>query len=990
MAACPTAWSLPNRCWLRASTGPRATVIQGNPGNGDSAVRCVYLANNAVLSGFTLTQGATLTGGDSSREQSGGGLWCESSRAVATNCVLVGNTANFGGGGVADGMLLNCLIATNSAPGEGGGADYVGLIGCTLSGNSGPDWWGSGGGGACFSSLTNCTLSGNSAYSGGGAASSTLSGCELAGNNAANGGGGAELSRLTLCTLSGNNAYWSGGGVDGSVLDRCVVTGNTANYGAGAENSTLRSCVLTTNSGRFGGGGADNCTLNNCNVTGNSAASYAGGVSGSTLNNSIVVYNASATGSNYSGSTFNYCCTQPLPTNGTGNITADPQLVGLSHISANSPCRGAGNFTYVSGLDIDGEAWLNPPSIGCDEIHPGAATNTLSVAISASFTNVTPGLDLDFIAQINGQATSSGWEFGDGTVLSNQPYASHHWAALGDYPVVLWAYNDANPGGISATVTVHVVTQPVFYVTLSNTTPSAPYTSWATAATNIQDAVDAVNAAGALVLVGDGVYATGARLVNNDVPHRVVIDKPIVVRSVNGPDVTMIQGQPYDGNYGAIRCAFVAGSASLSGFTLTNGAAMPGWAETYSENRTCGGVWCDSTTALISNCVIVACSAADSGGGAYGGTLINCTLTSNSAGSGGGAYGSTLINCRLAGNSAGGGGGAYSSALNWCLLTGNSAGNGGGAGLCTLNNCTFANNYAGAGGAVDSCVASNSAFVANAATDTGGGANASTLYSCTLTGNSATNSGGGVFNCTNFNSIVYYNFAPAGSNWFNSSFSYCCTMPLPPGGSGNISADPQLADAFHLSADSPCRGAGLFLLTSGFDIDGDVWLNPPSIGCDEFQAGTITGPLSIIIATPYTNVVAGFPLSFQAVISGHAAACRWDFGDGTVVSNRPYISHTWVSPGDYTVVLTAFNESFPSGLSTALTVHVQAPIHYVALNNPSPAAPYSPGPPPPPISRTPWTPLSLAAPFSCPMASIKPVGVWVPVCPAIASASRGS
>jgi len=939
--------SLPNRLvvtkpvLVQSVNGPEATVIQGNPGNGDSAVRCVYLTNGAVLSGFTLTQGATLTGGDSSREQSGGGLWCESSSAVATNCVLVGNTANFGGGGVAGGRLLNCLIATNSAPGEGGGADYAGLIGCTLSGNSGPDWWGSGGGGACFSSLTNCTLSGNSAYSGGGAASSTLSGCELAGNSAANGGGGAELSRLTLCTLSGNNAYWSGGGADGSVLDRCVLTGNTANYGAGTENSTLHSCVLTANSGRFGGGGADNCTLNNCNVTGNSAASYAGGVSGSTLNNCIDFYNSSATDSNYSSSTLNYCCTQPQPTNGAGNITADPQLAGLSHISANSPCRGMGSFTYASGLDIDGEAWLNPPSIGCDEIHSGAATNALTVGISSSFTNTTPGLDLDFVAQISGQATASWWDFGDGTVISNQPYASHHWTTLGNYPVVLWAYNDANPGGISATVMVHVVTQPVFYVAISNATPSAPYTSWATAATNIQDAVDAANAAGALVLVSDGVYVTGARLVNNDVPHRLVIDKPIMVCSVNGPDVTAIQGQPYDGSYGAIRCAYVAGGASLSGFTLTNGAAMPGWAETYSENRTGGGVWCDSTTALVSNCVIVACSAADAGGGAYGGTLINCTLTNNSAGGGGGANSSSLINCLLAGNSAGSGGGAYSSTLSDCTFTGNSAGNGGGAGLCTLNNCMFANNSAGGGGAVDGCIASNSAFVANAATDTGGGANASTLYSCTLTGNSATNSGGGVFNCTNFNSIIYYNFAPAGSNWFNSSFSYCCTMPLPPGGSGYISADPQLADAFHLSAGSPCRGAGLFSLTSGFDIDGDVWLNPPSIGCDEFQAGTIIGPLSVVIATPYTNVVAGFPLSFQAVITGHAAACQWDFGDGTVVSNQPYNSHTWASPGDFMVVLTAFNESFPSGVSTALTVHVQAPIHYVALNNPSPAAPYT-------------------------------------------------
>ena len=39
-----------------------------------------------------------------------------------------------------------------------------------------------------------------------------------------------------------------------------------------------------------------------------------------------------------------------------------------------------------------------------------------------------------------------------------------------------------------------------------------------------------------------------------------------------------------------------------------------------------------------------------SGGGTYGCTLNNCTLTGNSANDGGGAYDSTLNNCTLTGN----------------------------------------------------------------------------------------------------------------------------------------------------------------------------------------------------------------------------------------------------------------------------------------------------------------------------------------------------
>lgn len=74
---------------VQSVNGPGVTSIAGYqvPGsrNGAAAGRCVSLTNGAVLSGFTLTNGATQTYGDSTRLQSGGGVWWASGSAQVTN-----------------------------------------------------------------------------------------------------------------------------------------------------------------------------------------------------------------------------------------------------------------------------------------------------------------------------------------------------------------------------------------------------------------------------------------------------------------------------------------------------------------------------------------------------------------------------------------------------------------------------------------------------------------------------------------------------------------------------------------------------------------------------------------------------------------------------------------------------------------------------------------------------------------------------------------
>jgi len=677
--------------------------------------------------------------------------------------------------------------------------------------------------------------------------------CTIAGNVASNSyGGGSYGGTLYDCTLTANSASYGGGACYGT-LNNCIVSGNSANLGGGTYGGTPNNCALMKNSAQSGGG-AYNGELVNCTVTGNSA-SFGGGVYGAQMRNCIIYYNVGPGGNYDSSSTLNYCCTAPLPATGTNNLSVEPQLAGAWNLSANSPCIGKGSYASVSGVDLDGEPWANPPSIGCNEYWSSSATGALTAALTISYTNVAVGFTVNFASAIDGLVSASSWHFGDGVVISNRPYVSHVWAVAGDYAVVLRAYNKDYPGGIAATGIVHVLTQPVHYVASSGSSPSAPYGSWASAANNIQDAVDAATLPGALVLVSNGVYQTGGRTAYS-MSNRVAVTRPVTVKSVNGPTVTRIVGYrvPSTTNgAAAVRCVYLTNGAVLSGFTLTNGATQS-TGDQYRQ-RSGGAVYCEMGSAVVTNCVLTGNSASYGGGSACFGSLINSTLTSNTATYGGGIYAGALNKCVLRGNSATYGGGAYFGTLDNCTLTNNSArSSGGGAYSGTLNNSVLTGNSAAAYAPY------------------GGGTYNSVLNNCTVLSNTASGTwpyGGGAYSGIANNSILYFNTASNGANYSFpalNALNSCCTTP-DPGVAGNITSAPLFvnlaASNLRLQSNSPCINSGNNASASG-DIDLDD--NPRVVG------GTVD-------MGAYEFQVAGSPFSIWLQQYGLLTDGSTDFSD---------------------------------------------------------------------------------------------------------------
>lgn len=391
------------------------------------------------------------------------------------------------------------------------------------------------------------------------------------------------------------------------------------------------------------------------------------------------------------------------------------------------------------------------------------------------------------------------------------------------------------------------------YLVWTNGSQIAPYDTWETAFSNIQDAVSAA-APDDLVLVTDGVYR---------VTGQIGISRTVTVQSVHGPAATWVRGAyPLSTN----RCFSLNGGARVDGFTIAGGYLAAGFG---------GGVQIGTNGTLL-NCV-VASNYASSGGGVhvlYGGEVRNCSILLNSFFDDGGGvyiqYTGTVQSCIIRGNYGvttvgyrGGGvrtaAGANAVVRN-CWIEGNRARAGGGI---------YVNS-----GRIESCTVVNNTGFSTGVGYVGGGID---------------QLGGIVRNTIAFNNNAQLTQTP---NWYfgAGTAQYCCAYyPLP--GVGNMTNHPRFrneaAGDYRLAPGSPCVDAGTNLawMAADTDLDGGSRLAGSAGAADMGAYELQIGPLQCDLWTEPRQVLAPHSAVLSASVAGtntDGLVFEWDLtNDGT-------------------------------------------------------------------------------------------------------------
>ncbi len=733
----------------------------------------------------------------------GGGILCEKSSPLISNCIITDCYANYGGG--IYGLDPNGLYPSSE------GRSSPTIEDCNISGHIG------GGISSCDGLIRNCIVSGNN-YNGLENCNGTITNSVIGDNFhfGINGGNGL----ISDCIIS-NNGYAGISHFNGEI-SRCSIFGNSSG-GLSYCSGLIENCLVYGNSGW--GSGLEGCDglIIGCTIVGNVSDESGGGL----FECEGVIANCIIWDNEPNQVTDSYRPMFSCVEGGfdhVGNIDLDPCFVdaenGDYRLLSDSPCVDAGtnewlearderdvggNYRYIDG-DGDGLVIVDMGAYEYGSVEaPAISLEPLTVEFSSGvggpaeaetiyIRNLGIGtLDWRIGSHPRIEAVASSGECTDG-VSAVELRIDVNGLALGKYEYELEIISEQannSPLTISIDLIVHeagLIRVPDDFLT-------------------IQSAID-----GAVeddeIIVSDGTYRGPG---NRDIDFR---GKSIMVRSENGADYCVIDcnGTEEEPHRGFCFESGEDGDSVLEGFTITNGWGpledyIIAWyspqslggailvANSRPTIRNCvmsgnvagdgcsgfsslgfgGGIACIEGNPLIRDCVIrdnIACY----GGGIYGGhdrfepndsspIIIGCKISGNIAHNGGGISGcdGEISGCEISdNNSSGSGGGLYGcdGSISGCTISGNlSIGHGGGMYECggLISNCTIIENVItpgfrrGGGGGVfckeavptitDCNISYNSA-------DSGGGICMSSgpIIGCTIAYNQA-NYGGGLFSC---------------------------------------------------------------------------------------------------------------------------------------------------------------------------------------------------------------------------------------------------
>lgn len=633
-------------------------------------------------------------------------------------------------------------------------------------------------------------------------------------------GGGVYMAAGTIenCLIRDNMAYQYGGGVylattDGSIIN-CTFVGNKAygpnqlpNYGgalyrpAGLGNGRIVNCAFAYSSADL-------------DTTEGAPDWYCA--------------DAASKGAfvNCAMSTLAPNATCFVPENGDFKFL-DPDK-GDYRLNSLSPLVNAGDDSYVTPVlvkDFGGEndrILGDHVDIGCYEadvtafvcdfdVSPRAALDGGNITFTASTVGAPDDAVYSWSVREGDQPVEISAD--SGSAVTNRFAPGWHTVALTvsfggtDYPSV-------------KTNVLHVGARTNYVVAAwsEGHVPSIPYNTWATAATNVFDAVDE-SIDGAVVMLDDGAYVTEKEL---------LVEKAITLTSKNGAEVTTIRGRTNNHRILKINNA----DAVVERLTISNGAVY---------NPGVGGCG-----------VLIA---------GLGGTLQDCTVSGN---------GPTGQHTEGAGITIQG----LSGLVDRCRIIGNVTPADGtccGAGVFllggTLRNSLVAFNHGltGAGIYVEqnkSAVIENCTVVSNTVTKTdkwnpikkGAGlviCGAATVRNTVVYGNLDTK---GTLDCTAENDIAIYAPKDKESSVSNSVTFVNCALPVALGENA-VTNTPKFVKFdpgsgrfdFQLRSASPCRNAGAELdwMAGALDVAGNprIFNGAPDIGAYE----TLRMPGGIIV-----------------------------------------------------------------------------------------------------------------------------------------------